>query len=101
MAFSISAAGALTTIELREREITGYVSNTVDPDQFIDTEGFIDDTQTILNMLDAFGIHFTSTDGLISIYPDSSIEAHEFIEGSRIYLDSSAGLTVVSITEEM
>lgn len=100
MAFSLDASGTLTTTEARERAVTGFVSNTVDLAHIIDTTDSVDDTLSISFLLDALGIHFTSTDGVISIFDDGSVEATEFIEGARVYLDNSSRLTVVFLTEE-
>ena len=100
MAFSLSDTGNLTTLEARERELTGIVSNTIDLAHTIDTTDTVDEDLAVSYLLDTLGIHFTSTDGVISILSDGSVEAIEFIEGARVYLDSSARLTVVFLTEE-
>ena len=101
MAFSLGDTGILTTLEARERALTGFVSNTVDLAHTIDTTDTINEALSITALLDAFGVHFTSTDTVNSIYPDGSVEAQEFIEGARVYLDTSARLTVVFLTEEI
>ena len=96
---SLSASGTLTVTESRERDLIGGASQTVDTEKQLDTSGSFEDTISLNTFFSMLGIFFISTDNTISFNHDGSVDAYEFIEGNRVYIDNAARLTVVSLKE--
>lgn len=99
MSFFIEADGALNTTEARERALTGYIAGTIEIDKLLEDTLVFELDDPVGDALDLMGIHFTSTDGFISIFADGSVEAFEFIEGARMFIDSTAIFTVTTLKE--
>lgn len=99
MSFSLDAFGELTVSEAIERAPTGGTSQTINTDHNIDTDGSFDDSISINTFFGLIGIYFISTDNTVSFRYDGVVEAPEFIEGSRTYIDNTGRLTVVFLRE--
>ncbi len=99
MPFSLTTLGEIETTEARERALNGWVAGTIDDTHIVDDSGSFDDAISVNVFFHSLGIHFTATDNFISIFNDGSIEAYEFIEGSRLSLDDQATVTTVFLRE--
>lgn len=99
MIFNLNSSGTLTTLEARERIQSGITPGTIDVDYDIDTTSMIDLDGPLWSIFYGFGVYFETLDGKVSLFPDGSIEANEFLEGVRSYIDNVGRLSVVFLKE--
>lgn len=99
MAFNLDSLGTLTTTEARERIQLGVEQGTVDLDYMIDTTSTLDTEEPVYTLFYSFGVYFETTDNKISLFPNGAVEANEFLEGVRSYIDNVGRLSVVFLKE--
>jgi hypothetical protein len=97
--FSLDSLGNFSVAWATERELNGIEGGTVDPDKVIDPSTTLDTTEVLYTFFDTLGIYFITTDSLVSFKSNGYVEANEFIEGSRTYIDNAAKLHLIFLKE--
>ena len=97
--FYIDNTGLFSAGELIEKELTGIPENTVETTTDIETTDTYETSNSLLNFLYLFGVVFESTDYKVSLFADGTLEAHQFVEGARIFIDDQGTFTAVTLQD--